>query len=617
MTTCAYDDLQATIAAADTLKRAGQLQEAVALYQICLDTCPDDLDLLYEQGEALLELDQLEEAADRFRRALATAPNDSASTIMLARTLHRLGKPLESLHFYRRAQRLTPHISVVHQMAGITATESDLRDEARTSFRRALEADPDNISARLCLCMLYLDMFPTTEALEKGRQQYKQALIELVASTRLDTPAAIDAAVEAAGMLTSFFLPYQGRNDRELQKIYGEWLCRVMAARFPDMQCTTARPRTGEKIRVGFVSAHFRDHSVWKIVTRGWLKHLDRSKFMLFGYHTGTENDTATAEARSYCDTFVQQTDIALMTETIMQHKPHILIYPGLAMDPHTVRLAALRLAPAQCVSWGHPNTTGMPTCDFFLSSDLMEPPDGDTHYSETLIRLPNLSVCYEAIPLPAPLPPTAIPGVNPGDFSYLCCQNLMKYLPHYDDVFPAIAAQVPNAKFIFIKFSDSHRHCFNQRMEAAFSRHNLYAADHVVFLPPLNAITYAVLNAEIDVYLDSIGWSGGNTTFESLPFNKPIVTLPGEFMRGRHTTAILKMMGVEETIAADVQDYVSIAARLGTDREWYDAVSGRVAVNKHRVYGDRICVRALEQFMEHVCGRSKADCAIPEFHTQ
>ncbi len=58
-------------------------------------------------------------------------------------------------------------------------------------------------------------------------------------------------------------------------------------------------------------------------------------------------------------------------------------------------RLAAQRLAPVQCVAWGHPQTTGMPTMDHFLSSELMEPQDAAANYTEQLACLPNLGLYY------------------------------------------------------------------------------------------------------------------------------------------------------------------------------------------------------------------------------
>ncbi len=598
----AVRQLPELVAEANVLNMAGKTAEAAELFRSALESYPADIDLLYEYGNILLSLDQLDPAADCFRQALSIDPQDAACIIMLARTLQRLKKPLDALHFYRQGQRISPHLPIVHLMAGITALESELRDEARTSFTRVLGIDPDNVSARLHLCMMHLEMFSSVAELQEGRRAYADALENLVSNTGLEEPAAIEATVEAIGTMSNFFLPYQGCNDRELQRMYGEWICRMMTARFPDYNEIVCRPTAGEKIRIGFVSAHFREHSVWKIITRGWLKYIDRDRFMLFSYYTGVDCDASTEEARSFSDVFVRESEINVMADTICRHKPHVLIYPGLGMDPSTMKLAALRLAPIQCVSWGHPETTGLPTMDYFLSSELMEPTDGDEHYSEELVRLPNLSICYEPLADPAGLPLVTIPGVIPGDISYLCCQNLMKYLPQHDDVFPAIASRVKRAKFVFIKFSEPHAQCFSNRMEAAFARYGLSSLDHVVFVPPLNGTGYAAMNAATDVFLDSIGWSGGNTTFESLPFNKPIVTLPGEFMRGRHAAAILRMMGIEETIAADKQGYIDSAVRLGNDRGWYRAVSSRIADNKHLVYGDVSCVRALETFLESVC---------------
>lgn len=74
----------------------------------------------------------------------------------------------------------------------------------------------------------------------------------------------------------------------------------------------------------------------------------------------------------------------------------------------------------------------------------------------------------------------------------------------------------------------------------------------------------------QADVILDTIGWSGGKSTLDCLATDPAIVTLPGDFMRGRHTTAILRRIGCEATIAASVDGYVSFgspATRSGVRR--------------------------------------------------
>ena len=101
------------------------------------------------------------------------------------------------------------------------------------------------------------------------------------------------------------------------------------------------------------------------------------------------------------------------------------------------------------------------------------------------------------------------------------------------------------------------------------------------------------------DVFLDSIGWSGCNSTLESLVCNLPVVTMWGTLMRGRHSAAFLQMMGISETIANSIEDYIDIAARLANDREYRRAQASEIEARKHAVYRDRAAIAALEEFLD------------------
>ena len=151
-----------------------------------------------------------------------------------------------------------------------------------------------------------------------------------------------------------------------------------------------------EKVRVGIVSGFFYNHSNWKIPIKGWTENLDRSEFELFGYHTGVKKDDSTISAVKIFDKFVQGVrSIEQWCEAIIEDKLHILIFPEFGMDPITVQLGCLRLAPIQMTSRGHPNTSGIPTIDYYLSSSFMEPENAQEHYTEKLVKLPNLSINY------------------------------------------------------------------------------------------------------------------------------------------------------------------------------------------------------------------------------
>jgi predicted O-linked N-acetylglucosamine transferase (SPINDLY family) len=267
-------------------------------------------------------------------------------------------------------------------------------------------------------------------------------------------------------------------------------------------------------------------------------------------------------------------------------------------MDAMTVKLASLWLAPVQCASWGHPETSGLPTIDYYLSSDLMEPHDAGDHYAERLVRLPNLSIYYEpqeVCPVDADRDMFGLPS---GSVLYHCCQTLFKFLPQYDEIYPRIAREAGDCRFLFAASNSSMTEQCRLRIDRAFERFGLKADDYVVFLSYLDQVKYDALNRISDIFLDPIGWSGCTSTLEAIGCNLPVVAFPGPLMRGRESGAILKMMGTTETIAGSIDEYVMLAVRLAKDLEWRRHISDTIAARKHRVYRDRACITALEEFL-------------------
>jgi predicted O-linked N-acetylglucosamine transferase (SPINDLY family) len=179
--------------------------------------------------------------------------------------------------------------------------------------------------------------------------------------------------------------------------------------------------------------------------------------------------------------------------------------------------------------------------------------------------------------------------------------------------VFVRIAERVGSAQFAFICHSSREiTDAFRARLVAAFKARGMDTARHCVFLPRMSPDRFAAAVGACDIVLDSIGWSGGNTTLEGLGHALPIVTISGPFMRGRHTRAILTMMGVTGTIAATVDEYVALAVRLALDRGWRDAVAPQMAENEYRVYRDQTCIHGLETFLDRVARESPTARADP-----
>jgi protein O-GlcNAc transferase len=186
---------------------------------------------------------------------------------------------------------------------------------------------------------------------------------------------------------------------------------------------------------------------------------------------------------------------------------------------------------------------------------------------------------------------------------AFWCGQSLFKYLPQFDAVFPRIAREVGDCRFIFIEFpsGDYVTGLFRKRLDRAFAEFGLRASDFVIVLPRLGEDRFSAAIARCDIGLDSIGWTGNNSTLEALVHDLPIVTVPGAMMRGRHTMAILQMMGVMDTITKTVDDYVSTAVRLAQDVSWRMALRKRIAESKSGLYRDDSFILAFEEFLVEV----------------
>lgn len=483
--------------------------------------------------------------------------------------------------------------------------ESNCTREAIESVRRAAKLFPRDFSLKLLEFLLLPVIYDSTEEIEEYRAQLSRGLRMLCEEVSLDTDEERKSAFLGIASHSNYRLGYQAQNDRELQKEYGRLLHRIMAANFPSFAEPLAMPEipTDGKLRIGYVSSRFRNLSATKYFF-GWIREHKKDAISVYAYHVGQKTDSMTEEVRKASHTFrhipnsIQETCQAILADRL-----HILVFLDVGLEAMTTRLAALHLAPIQCAAWDQPVTTGLPTIDYFISSALTEPENAQNHYSEELVSLPGVGVCYQK-----PIIPAALLNKTRRDFRlrddavvYLCIQYAYKYLPNQDQLLVQIAKRVPNAQFVFLTETDLIAGDLRRRLDRAFGAANLNAADYCVLLPALERFAYWNLSLVGDVFLDAIGWSGGVSTFEAIACKIPIVTLPGEFMRGRQSYAILTQLGVTETIARDENEFVEIAVRLGLDRKWREEVIRKMGANYSSLFSDTKCVRALESFYGRV----------------
>lgn len=326
-----------------------------------------------------------------------------------------------------------------------------------------------------------------------------------------------------------------------------------------------------EKIKIGIVSSHIYDHSVWNAITKGLILNLDLDQFEVHIFYLGKVIDGETELAKSKSTTFVsEKPSLYSWAKLISEASLDVLIYPEIGMHHLTTQLASLRLCDMQMAAWGHPETTGLPNIDYYLSGELFET-DDVAAYTEKLIKLPNLGSCYYKIPVNPSLhtPKEKSAGVNIPIL--LCPGTPFKYAPRNDWIFVEIAQRLRTCKLVFFDHNVDLTYILKSRLTEKFKAQNLSIDDFIIFSPWLDSKQFYELMKKSTVFLDTIGFSGFNTAIQAIECELPIVTKSGEFMRGRLASGLLKRIGLPELIASADTEYVDLVVQLVSDKKFHD----------------------------------------------
>jgi CRISPR-associated protein Csy1 len=251
-------------------------------------------------------------------------------------------------------------------------------------------------------------------------------------------------------------------------------------------------------------------------------------------------------------------------------------------------------------MAWGHPVTSGHENIDYYLSCEVMEPPGAAAHYAETLHLLPGLGTCY-ARPGTSLTKKRSDYGLPDGVPLLLIPQSLFKIHPANDELIARSLVAAPTARAVFFSgFNDGVTTQFKVRIDKALAPHGLSWDERVIVLPRTGRADYLRINQLCDVMLDTLYWSGGNTSLDALATGLPIVTLPGALMRARQTAGMLRLMGCEDLIASSQDHYVELVARLSEPAQ-RAAASARILAAADRLFDRPEPIRALEEFLDRV----------------
>jgi predicted O-linked N-acetylglucosamine transferase (SPINDLY family) len=538
------------------------------------------------RGEAQAALESLAEA-------VAAGPGKARTWKGIAELYAAHWKFVESDHALERATQLdrddpgTQSLrAVVKQELGETAGAASVLEAARARF-------PDDLRIALGERLLLPQVYESVADVGRWRQRYAQGLASLTAEADRWRPRAAQVFDLERN---NFLLAYQGEDDRELQRQYSAFLARLAEASAPEFTARMPRRHAGNRrLRVGFAGSIFRDCTAGRYFER-WITGLDPSRFERMVYHTAPLSDAFTERISRSCERFVAlNAGTRSAARTLLADELDVLIHPEVGMSSMTYVLAALRLAPVQCAGWGHPVTTGSEAIDCYFTCGDMEPPGAEDHYVERLVRLPGLGVDYAMPEPPAPLTRDKVRLPAEGRL-YLCAQSLFKIHPEMDALFADIVAADATASLVFFQATArATTEQFAARLQKALASRGVAPRGQVKFLPRLAGPHFRGVLALADVVLDTGRWSGGNTSLDAFASGSAVVALPGRFMRGRQTAAMLSAMGLGELVASSPEDYVRIALDVARDRDRNARLRREIVQRRDVLFDQHDAVHAFE----------------------
>jgi predicted O-linked N-acetylglucosamine transferase (SPINDLY family) len=531
------------------LIKKGRADRAILVYRDWLAGHPEDWSALVNLGNAYFALGQMDEAAECFQKVAAAKPDSAEAFYNLGNVYLTLGRFEEATTAFKRAIELNPKSIQAHSNLGAAFFHRQMLDEAMESLNRAL-ALGDNFAQ----VHLNIGEVLKSEGLPQAAcASFKKAM-------------ALAPADSTLGSNYLFALQYcpdvnAGQILTELKR-WNDAHARPLARLRPAHSNDRSPDR---RLRIGYVSAEFRDHivglNVWPL-----LQYRDRAAFEVFCYYNGQRTDAKTALFKSSADGW---REIASMTddqaaEKIREDRIDILLDLAAHAGSNRSMLVARKPARVQAMVIVYPGSTGMEAIDYCLTDPYIDPP-GKTgqFYTEEPICLPHSFWCYDSVTMACvPDEVVAPPAVANGHVTFGCLNNFCKINERVLELWARVLVQVPDSRLIFGAPAGSTR----RRIIAMFHDRGIDQS-RIEFVDRQARSEYFRIYHRIDIVLDTFPYNGHTTSLDAFWMGVPVVTLIGQTAVGRAGWSLLCNLNLRELAAKSPEQFVQIAVGLARDR--------------------------------------------------
>jgi protein O-GlcNAc transferase len=357
------------------------------------------------------------------------------------------------------------------------------------------------------------------------------------------------------------------------------------------------------KIKLGFISEYFTDHTIGKLF-KGIILKIDKKKFEVFVFHSEQTkkgsilDELINAENKGIIKNIFLPKDFKQKQISILDKKLDILFYAEIGLSLQLYFLSYIRLAKYQVTSWGHPETTGNDSIDYFISSKLIESENSNKNFSEKLICSESLPMFYYKPKVKNILDVEKISKIN----LYSCPQTLFKLHPDFDKIIEGIQKRDKNSIFYFIK--DSNK-ALNNIFINRLKKNIKINIDRIHFLETMNWEEYINHCGRASVLLDPLYFGAGNSFYESMFYGTPTITMPTNYTKSRLVLGAYNQMEISDMkfnpIVKTIDDYVNSAVEIANNRNLIDIKHQFKSKAEMKLYENEKSISDLEYVLNKI----------------
>lgn len=491
------------------LLRLGRYAEAVAAFSRALEINPQSAEAYNNRGEAQLQLRNLESALADVSRAIELRPQQGESRFLMGRLLREMKRYDEALQQFYLAQRLPAPLAML---------QSEI------------------VTAKVHGCIW---------------QNLDEELLQLQQDIRARKPV-----LEPFSALSVFDQP----------ALHKEIASRLVERDMPGSAALGAIPvrARGEKIRIGYYSADFRNHPSAYLIAELIEVH-DRERFELFAFSVSPQvHDSMRERLVVAFDHFLDVRERTDLDIAQLSRELGIDIAVDLMGFTQATRLRCFsyRCAPVQVSYLAYPGTIGASYMDYVIADKVVIPPHAQADFTEKVVYLPH---SYQVNDSQRKVADRTFSrdelGLPATGFVFCCFNNNFKILPPTFDGWMRILHAVEGSVLWLLEDNPiAARNLCREAQARGIS------ADRLVFASRVPMDQHLARQRMADLFLDTLPYNAHTTASDALWVGLPVLTCSGQSFASRVAASLLHAVGLPELVTQTQSAFEARAIELARD---------------------------------------------------